>query len=662
MPRPLVRERFLAAHHIAFFKGVAEGIDRKRLWDQYMPHEADFSEVECRSMEAWIREALIILLQAAGDIEGANAVRSRRPEVSRATQSLDEFISDNSLEELSEAEALELWREAHGGGPSREETEAAERYASSLNSALDRARLLKVKNPEPSDPVAGWFEVHAAETLERAGVKTLGDLFARVSANGSQWFRAVGGIGAARGEAIVKWLQRHSESLNLGPLPLMATTSRAEAAARPAAELRGSKFAALGVASQAAEPSPTSEAMRNQEPVGDGRSAQISASNDDEALDAWLAIRASKRTVTAENYRREIERLLLWAAIELERPASTMTIENCSQYASWLAELGSKSEAEWAGKWRRPQREWIGRVKAVRASEAWRPFFAPSGYVVGSRPLLNPSSVSQAIRVVRAWFAFLASVNYIRDNPWKTLKPEQAKRRTQFIQRSLHDFAWVAIRDHVEAIENEDNRARIKAAVWLGVMCGLRSSEMLSLTVGSIVSSPSSGRQYLRVTGKGGKERDVPLPSPALSAILACAERQGLPVTDLHRDPALPILFSRASPRSAMSRNALHAMLKAEFRACASKLAEADTPEAAIYAANLTAASTHWLRHTFGRVAVSNDMKINVVQRILGHASISTTTLYTVADSEEAHSEAERLATETFLRPRKSVKADNRSQ
>ncbi|MEZ5659455.1 MAG: site-specific integrase [Burkholderiaceae bacterium] len=47
-------------------------------------------------------------------------------------------------------------------------------------------------------------------------------------------------------------------------------------------------------------------------------------------------------------------------------------------------------------------------------------------------------------------------------------------------------------------------------------------------------------------------------------------------------------------------------------------------------------ASTHWLRHTFGRHAVSGGVKINLVQALLGHASLQTTTIYTSDDGTEA--------------------------
>jgi site-specific recombinase XerC len=47
-------------------------------------------------------------------------------------------------------------------------------------------------------------------------------------------------------------------------------------------------------------------------------------------------------------------------------------------------------------------------------------------------------------------------------------------------------------------------------------------------------------------------------------------------------------------------------------------------------------ASTHWLRHTFGRHAMAGGVQANIVQAVLGHASLATTTRYTSADGDEA--------------------------
>ena len=45
-------------------------------------------------------------------------------------------------------------------------------------------------------------------------------------------------------------------------------------------------------------------------------------------------------------------------------------------------------------------------------------------------------------------------------------------------------------------------------------------------------------------------------------------------------------------------------------------------------------ASTHWLRHTFGPHMLAGDVKLNVVQAVLGHQSVATTTIYTSRDGD----------------------------
>jgi site-specific recombinase XerD len=61
-------------------------------------------------------------------------------------------------------------------------------------------------------------------------------------------------------------------------------------------------------------------------------------------------------------------------------------------------------------------------------------------------------------------------------------------------------------------------------------------------------------------------------------------------------------------------------------------------------------ASTHWLRHTFGRHALADGASLNVVQAVLGHASIQTTTIYASGPAEQAQRELRAFARKR-LRP-----------
>ncbi len=129
--------------------------------------------------------------------------------------------------------------------------------------------------------------------------------------------------------------------------------------------------------------------------------------------------------------------------------------------------------------------------------------------------------------------------------------------------------------------------------------CGLRISEAASLEVGAI-----DGRNLLlRIVGKGDKERFVPLPRPALDDL------RKLWLT--HKNPRW--LF----PNRAGTKPVSSYVLCVTFRA-------------AVRAAGITARATpHSLRHSYATRLIENGVDTAVVQILLGHSKIATTTIYT---------------------------------
>ncbi len=129
--------------------------------------------------------------------------------------------------------------------------------------------------------------------------------------------------------------------------------------------------------------------------------------------------------------------------------------------------------------------------------------------------------------------------------------------------------------------------------------CGLRISEAASLEIGAI-----DGRNLLlRIIGKGDKERFVPLPRPALDDL------RKLWLT--HKNPRW--LF----PNRAGAKPVSPYVLCVTFRA-------------AVRAAGITARATpHSLRHSYATRLIENGVDTAVVQILLGHSKIATTTIYT---------------------------------
>jgi integrase/recombinase XerC len=184
----------------------------------------------------------------------------------------------------------------------------------------------------------------------------------------------------------------------------------------------------------------------------------------------------------------------------------------------------------------------------------------------------------------------------------------------------------LAAEDANRAIEDAANvrsapweQARDVALVTLLYGAGLRIAEALSLRQGDVPLPPS-----LRITGKGSKERLIPLLPQVREAIAAYAK-----LCPFHREADEPLFVSaRGKPLSARQAQLLMQILRSRLG-----LAPSATP--------------HALRHSFATHLLSNGGDLRAIQELLGHASLSTTQKYTEVDEtrimkvyEQAHPRA----------------------
>ena len=168
--------------------------------------------------------------------------------------------------------------------------------------------------------------------------------------------------------------------------------------------------------------------------------------------------------------------------------------------------------------------------------------------------------------------------------------------------------------DEVEAIINS-----VSTADWLGIRdrailevlygCGLRVSEAVGLKISGLY--PDEG--FIRVLGKGNKERLIPFCGMALEAVEAYLKVRPQP-EDPNDDDVL-FLNNRSKP---LSRVSMFKMVKKQ----------------ALMADVRKEISPHTFRHSFATHLVENGADLRVVQEMLGHASITTTEIYTHIESQ----------------------------
>ena len=221
----------------------------------------------------------------------------------------------------------------------------------------------------------------------------------------------------------------------------------------------------------------------------------------------------------------------------------------------------------------------------------------------GNHPL-SPRSVSQALSAIRAFHLWL---DRRLDTPNPALSLVRGPRLPRGVPRPVSELqARELIEDAGADSDREDwEVARDEALLTLLWGCGLRISEALSLTRGD---APLA--QAIRVTGKGGKTRMVPvLPAvrEAIDTYLACLPRALGPDEPLFR----AVRGGAYSPRHAQ---ALMQKLRGRLGLPAS-------------------ATPHALRHSFATHLLGAGADLRSIQELLGHASLSTTQRYAAVDA-----------------------------
>ncbi|MHB9842127.1 tyrosine-type recombinase/integrase [Paraburkholderia terrae] len=372
--------------------------------------------------------------------------------------------------------------------------------------------------------------------------------------------------------------------------------------------------------------------------------AQIAATNDLEAIRAWLARFADKRT-TFDSYRKEAERLLLWSLVELGKPLSSLTHEDCLHYQRFLADP-------------QPATTWVanagagGGRKHARGDARWRPFHGP----------LSPASVRQAMVILNVLFSWLVQAGYLTGNPLALSRqrtPKAAPRITRYLEPGL----WQEVKDFIASMPQQTarDRAHYHRVRWLFTLLylgGLRIAEVGGNAMGQFfVRRDADGtmRWWLTVHGKGDRERLVPATRELMTELSRYRQHLGmtaLPSPNETTPLVLPIGSTAGSTaelgrtktegpsQRPLTRAALHTIVKDVFAGAADRLRERGEAFAA-RADLLGQASAHWLRHSAGSHMADNQVDLRLVRDNLGHASLTTTSLYLHVDDDRRHHETD---------------------
>lgn len=338
---------------------------------------------------------------------------------------------------------------------------------------------------------------------------------------------------------------------------------------------------------------------------------QIEAENDVEAITAWLA-RFIDSPNTFNNYRREAERLLLWATGVAKKSVSSLSHEDLLVYQHFLIDPHP------ADCWVMPP----GR-KLPRTHADWRPFAGP----------LAPTSQRQAIIILNSMFSWLVAAGYLAGNPLSLSRRRTQKPKPR-VTRYLDDELWMQVKLTILALPCESARERehyfrIRWLFSLLYLCGLRISEVTQNNMGGFfLRRDKNGveRWWLELMGKGEKHRVVPATHELMVELANYRREKGmLPYPSPFE--STPLLLPVGHQKHALCRATVHSIIKGVFRKTADRIRERGQ-ESETAARQIEQASTHWIRHTAGSHMANNQIDLCNIRDNLGHVSISTTNTY----------------------------------
>ncbi len=217
----------------------------------------------------------------------------------------------------------------------------------------------------------------------------------------------------------------------------------------------------------------------------------------------------------------------------------------------------------------------------------------------------KPASIARKISALKNFYKYLAEKGYINENPF-------AFTRVPKISRYHPDYLTV---DEMERIlkqpdRTKDSGIRDYAILELLYGTGMRTTELINLKISAVYDEVG----FIKITGKGNKERLVPFGRFAREAVEKYLET----VREPKRSATESDILFLSSRNDKFSRVGIWKVIKKYVLAAG--ISKTVTP--------------HTFRHSFASHMIEGGADLRTVQELLGHASITTTQIYTQVDKD----------------------------
>lgn len=333
---------------------------------------------------------------------------------------------------------------------------------------------------------------------------------------------------------------------------------------------------------------------------------------------------------TLRRYQTEISRLWLWSA-EHDLLISQLTSLHLDLYEDFLRDPV-------------PHDKWCSGAPYPKSSPKWRPFV--SG--------LSLTSIQNAFNAIRALMTAWLKSGYISSDPM-ALKAKISASMEDGISRSptapvesadkwFDDLMAPAIKQALSLMPQDTPAEFQKAEQYRLIIrtltvTGARVSELVSASQSQIYEDRSGW--WIRLRGKGGKIRNVPLPTDYVTEVLMPWRiNHSLPAAPLQEEstPLCPPRVWISGKKGLTSRMVL--MIVKDVAAMATELLP---PEAQRASKLLPRASNHWFRHTFITALIDRDVPTKTIMLTVGQSSEQTLRTYDHKKDQDRHDDVTRV-------------------
>ena len=219
----------------------------------------------------------------------------------------------------------------------------------------------------------------------------------------------------------------------------------------------------------------------------------------------------------------------------------------------------------------------------------------------------HSKTIARRLAAIKSLFNYLYNFEKIKDNPAMHLRTPKTDKNLPVIVRE-NDIVSLMAETTKNPITNEIEGERDHAILEMLYATGLRLSELLSINICDI----DRKSKLVKVMGKGGKERIVPIGKVALNSIESYLKKLGKSIRSSYEDPLFVNKKGKRLPKRTLQRRI-------------KKYLEV----------TMGGGSVHTLRHTFATHLVNNGADILTVKELLGHSSLSSTQHYTNLNLEK---------------------------